>query len=68
MISVGKISLIAIGSSTGGTEALARVLPKLEPPLPPIVIVQHIPAGFSKMFAERMNHESKITVKEGEHG
>ena len=67
-MTLSKISLIAIGSSTGGTEALAKILPKLLPPLPPIVIVQHIPAGFSKLFAERMNSESKITVKEGEHG
>ena len=63
-----KIELIAIGSSTGGVEALAAILTKLHPPLPPIVIVQHIPAGFSKMFADRMNRESALTVKEGEDG
>lgn len=65
---IQKIEIIAIGSSTGGVEALAAILPKLRPPLPPIVIVQHIPAGFSKMFADRMNKESYITVKEGEDG
>lgn len=65
---IPKIELIAIGSSTGGVEALAAILPKLRPPLPPIVIVQHIPAGFSRMFAERMNKESALTVKEGEDG
>ena len=65
---MSKITLIAIGSSTGGTEALAKILPHLRPPLPPIVIVQHIPAGFSKLFADRMNNESVLTVKEGEHG
>ena len=65
---IKKIELIAIGSSTGGVEALAAILPKLRPPLPPIVIVQHIPAGFSKMFADRMNRESALTVKEGEDG
>ncbi len=63
---IKKIELIAIGSSTGGVEALAAILPKLRPPLPPIVIVQHIPAGFSKMFADRMNRESILTVKEAE--
>ena len=63
-----KIKLVAIGSSTGGVEALAAILPKLKPPFPPIVIVQHIPAGFSRMFAERMNRESALTVKEGEDG
>ena len=65
---MSKITLIAIGSSTGGTEALAAVIPKLCPPLPPIVIVQHIPPKFSTMFAERLNRESLLTVKEGEHG
>ena len=65
---MSKISLIAIGSSTGGTEALAAIIPKLRPPLPPIVIVQHIPPNFSRMFAERLNKESVLTVKEGEHG
>ncbi len=65
---MGKIKLIAIGSSTGGTEALAAVIPKLYPPMPPIVIVQHIPPKFSQLFAERLNKESALTVKEGEHG
>ncbi len=65
---MGKINLVAIGSSTGGVEALATILPRLRPPLPPIVIVQHIPAGFSKLFADRMNRECVLTVKEGENG
>lgn len=47
--------LIAIGSSTGGTEALRVVLTRLPAEIPPIVITQHIPAIFSKAFAERMN-------------
>lgn len=65
---MGKISLIAIGSSTGGVEALATILPRLHPPLPPIVIVQHIPEGFSRMFADRINRECFLTIKEGENG
>lgn len=65
---MSKINLIAIGSSTGGTEALARVIPKLVPPIPPVVVVQHIPPKFSKSLAERLNKESLLTVKEGEHG
>ncbi len=65
---MAKINLIAIGSSTGGVEALSRILPNLRPPLPPIVIVQHIPPGFSKMFADRINKECSLTVKEGENG
>lgn len=67
-ISRRKVELIAIGSSTGGTEALSRVLPALRPPLPPVVIVQHIPEGFSKLFAERMNRECELSVKEGADG
>ena len=59
---------MAIGSSTGGTEALAAVIPKLSPPFPPIVVVQHIPPKFSQMFSERLNKESQLTVKEGENG
>ena len=63
-----KIELIAIGASTGGTEALAKVLKALVPPLPPIVIVQHIPPMFSKLFAERLHNECHISVKEAENG
>ena len=62
------INLIAIGASTGGTEAITTVLQGLRPPLPGIVIVQHIPPMFSKLFAERLNHESKFTVKEAVSG
>lgn len=65
---MSKISLIAIGSSTGGPEALARVIPKLQPPLPPVVIVQHIPPRFSRSLAEHLDKESFLKVKEGEHG
>ena len=60
--------LIAIGASTGGTEALASVLTALRPPLPGIVIVQHIPPMFSRLFAERLDHECRLQVKEGETG
>ena len=63
-----KIDLIAIGASTGGTEALAKVLKELVPPLPPIVIVQHIPPMFSKLFADRLHNECHISVKEAENG
>ncbi len=63
-----KIELIAIGASTGGTEALSKVLPSLRQPLPPVLVVQHIPEGFSKLFAERMNKECELRVKEAEDG
>ncbi len=63
-----KIDLIAIGASTGGTEALSKVLKDLVPPLPPIVIVQHIPPMFSKLFADRLHNECHISVKEAQNG
>jgi chemotaxis methyl-accepting protein methylase len=64
----GALRLIAIGASTGGTEAISTVLSALAPPLPPIVIVQHIPPVFSQMFAERLNEEGNLSVKEAENG
>ena len=63
-----SIRLIAMGASTGGTEALSTVLRKLKPPLPPIVIVQHIPPMFSRLFAERLDQECRLSVKEAEDG
>lgn len=62
------LQLIAIGASTGGTEALSQLLKGLAPPLPPIVIVQHIPPHFSRLFAARLNEEGRLTVKEAEDG
>lgn len=64
----GTVELIAIGSSTGGTEALSTILKELHPPLPPIVITQHIPALFAKLFAERLNAECRLSVQEGKNG
>jgi two-component system chemotaxis response regulator CheB len=57
-------SLIAIGASTGGTEAIAAVLTKLPRDCPPIVIAQHIPPVFSKAFANRLNETCAIEVRE----
>ncbi len=65
---VAGIKLIAIGSSTGGTDALSRVISRLSPPLPGIVIVQHIPPMFSKLLAKRLNDESALTVQEAATG
>ncbi len=62
------VRLIALGASTGGTEALASLIRGLRPPLPPIVIVQHIPYGFSRLFAERLNQESSFTAVEAVDG
>lgn len=58
--------VIAIGASTGGTEALKAVLTKMPPNAPGIVIVQHMPANFTTAFAARMNSLSQIAVKEAE--
>jgi len=60
--------LVAIGTSTGGTQALEAVLPRLPVTAPGIVIVQHMPAAFTKQFAERLNRISQIEVKEAESG
>jgi two-component system, chemotaxis family, protein-glutamate methylesterase/glutaminase len=60
--------IIAIGASTGGTEAIREVLSELPPDAPAIVISQHIPAAFSKAFAERMNRSSAMAVCEAQDG
>ena len=59
-----QASLIAIGTSTGGTQAIEFLLSKLPATLPPVMIVQHMPAAFTKAFAERMDHISALTVVE----
>ena len=58
--------VIAIGASTGGTEALARILPAFPRTSPGIVIVQHMPEGFTKAFAQRLDSISQLRVKEAE--
>jgi len=61
-------SLILIGASTGGTEAIKRILHRLPKNNPPIVIVQHIPKYFSSAFAESLNNICDFNVKEAEDG
>lgn len=61
-------SLIVVGSSTGGTNAVADILEQLPPEIPPILVVQHIPPLFSKSFAERLNQVLPFKVKEAEDG
>jgi two-component system chemotaxis response regulator CheB len=60
--------IIAIGASTGGTEALKEVLTSLPGNMPPIVIVQHMPQHFTKSFADRLNTLCSLEVKEAENG
>ncbi len=61
-------NLIAIGASTGGTEALKQLLAPFPKTSPPIVITQHIPAAFSKSFSDRLNAICKVTVHQAEQG
>ncbi len=63
-----KISLIAIGASTGGTEMVLGILKEFPGDMPPIVVVQHMPPVFTKSYAQRLNEHCRITVKEGRHG
>jgi two-component system chemotaxis response regulator CheB len=60
--------IIAIGASTGGTEAIKTVLTGMPPNAPGIVMVQHMPANFTTSFAERLDSLSQITVKEAKDG
>ncbi len=60
--------ILAIGASTGGTEALREVLLRLPENIPPTVIVQHIPPVFSKAFADRLNGLCPFEVKEAQSG
>lgn len=60
--------VIAIGASTGGTEAITRVVTELPPQTPGIIITQHMPKVFTKTFADRLNELSLMTVKEAEDG
>lgn len=60
--------VIAIGASTGGTEAIKTVLTALPPNSPGIVIVQHMPAQFTTSFAERLDSLSEISVREAKDG
>ncbi|MBP0638202.1 chemotaxis response regulator protein-glutamate methylesterase [Cupriavidus sp. AcVe19-6a] len=60
--------LIILGASTGGTEAIKEFLMPLPPDSPAVMIVQHMPAGFTRSFAQRLDGLCRITVKEAEHG
>ena len=61
-------TIIAIGASTGGTEAVKQVLEMLPPHTPPVLITQHMPERFTKTWANRMNSLCRISVKEAEDG
>lgn len=60
--------IIAIGASTGGTEAIAEVLNGFGVDIPGVVIVQHMPPGFTTMYANRLNNQCRVAVKEAKSG
>jgi len=61
-------TIIALGASTGGTEALEKVIRGFPADTPPVIVVQHMPAGFTKLYSERLNKSCKMEVKEAENG
>ncbi len=67
-ISISSNKVIVIGSSTGGTEAIIEILKRFPAEMPPILIVQHMPAVFTKMYADRLNDICKMTVWEAKNG
>lgn len=60
--------VLAIGASTGGTEAILAVMQQFPAKMPGIVITQHMPPGFTAMYAERLNRLCKVEVREAKHG
>ena len=63
-----NVDVIAIGASTGGTEAIFNVIKELPSNIPGIVIVQHMPPVFTKMYADRLNSSTNLNVKEAQTG
>lgn len=64
-----EISVVCIGASTGGPQAIQVILDRLPSSFPfPVAIVQHMPVGFTGAFAERLNHTSPLEVKEASQG
>jgi two-component system chemotaxis response regulator CheB len=61
-------TVVAVGASTGGTEALRFLLESMPPFAPPLVIVQHMPESFTRAFAERLDRSARITVREAQDG
>ncbi|MFO0725359.1 MAG: chemotaxis response regulator protein-glutamate methylesterase [Myxococcota bacterium] len=61
-------AVIGLGASTGGVSALGRILPALPAWTPGVVIVQHMPAGFTRDFAQRLNGQCQMRVAEAAHG
>lgn len=60
--------VVAIGASTGGTEAIFSVAKGFGPDIPGVVVVQHMPPGFTEMYAQRLNSQTRLKVKEARTG
>lgn len=60
--------IVAIGASTGGTEAIFEVVKRFKRDIPGVVIVQHMPPGFTQMYADRLNNQCEVAVKEAQTG
>lgn len=60
--------IIGLGASTGGTEATLEVMKRLPADIPPMLIVQHMPIGFTQMYADRLNRLCHMEVREAKHG
>ena len=64
-----RVDVLAVGASTGGPDALAALLPQLPADLPvPVVVTQHMPPVFTRLFAQRLDTASALAVKEAEDG
>ncbi len=64
----GQDCIVAIGASTGGTEAIFEVVKRFKRDIPGVVIVQHMPPGFTQMYADRLNNQCEVAVKEAQTG
>lgn len=68
LLSSKSNNVVAIGASTGGTEAIFAVVKEFGTDIPGVVVTQHMPAGFTEMYAKRLNDQCRIQVKEAETG
>ena len=64
----GSTRCVVLGISTGGPQTLTQVFSQLEPPIPPILVVQHMPPTFTQIFANRLDRRCQVTVREAAEG